>query len=329
MRARLGALVLCAVFLCGCSMQEVSDRIPVSAAALDARGDGLLLTAQTITISGTDSAPETESQSIEADSVEQGLDRGGQTLFWTTAETAILDQEVAENSLLEQIQALTEEPTIRPSVRLCVAQDCEGRDILQTEDSADGLATLLDDAVEEGRAVDMPLYQALDDRLTDGIDLALPVLTIQEDSVRTNGTAVFHEETLCGYLDEDETVVLALLRGDTHRIVLYDTDGSRFVLTSVHTAYSVSTSGVQLSVSGKLIGSSEEQAERAARLCRQAGNALMKRLQGWNSDALGLGRELSRTQPELFSAADWNVRYSTIPVSIAVNLTRTQGGSRR
>ncbi|MDO5547510.1 MAG: Ger(x)C family spore germination C-terminal domain-containing protein [Eubacteriales bacterium] len=328
MRARLGAAALCAVLLCGCSMQEVSDRIPVSAAALDSRGDGLLLTAQTITISGDDTAPETENQSIEAKSVEQGMDRCGQALFWTTAETAILDEGLAKNSRTEQIQALTEEPSIRPSVRLCVARDTEGRDILETEDRADGLATLLDNAVQEGRAVDMPLYQALDDQQTDGVDLALPALTVEQDRVRTAGTAVFHGETLCGYLEEDETAVLALLRGDTHRMVLYDTDGSRFVLTGVHTVFSVSDEGAALSLRGKLLDSSEEQTQRAARLCQTTCRDLMQTLQEWNSDALGLGRELLRTHPESFSTADWEARYPTIPVSITVSLTRTQGGSR-
>lgn len=327
MRRAVLAAVLCALALCGCSMQEVSERVPVSAAALDARGDELLLTAQTVTIAGADNPPETDCQSIEAKRIGQGMDKGGTRLFWTTAETAVLDELLAERGLSEQLQALTEEPSIRASIRPCVALGCQAREILETEDSPDGLASLLDDAVRSGQAVDVPLYQALDDRLTAGVDVALPVLTIEEDSVRCDGTVVFHGDTLCGYLDADETALLALLRGDTHRIVLYDEDGAGFSLTEVHTTLSVTRDRAEITIRGALTDSSAENAQRAAALCRERCDALVSRLQSWNSDALGLGRELSRTQPSAFSESDWESRYSTRSVITTVQLTRTQGGS--
>ncbi|MCI6831532.1 MAG: hypothetical protein MR896_05515 [Clostridiales bacterium] len=326
MRRGLSA-VLCAFLLCGCAAQEVSERVPVSAAALDSHGDGILLTAQTVTISGVDNPPETECRSIEANRIGEGMDKGGARLFWTTAESAVMDELIAERSLTEQLEALTEESSIRASIRPCVARGCAARDILETEDSPDGLAALLDDAVRSGQAVDVPLYQALDDRLTAGVDAVLPVLTVEQRTVRTDGTAVFHGDTLCGYLEEDETALLALLRGDTHQIMLYDGDGTGFSLTGVHTALSVTRDRAEITIRGALTDSSAVQAQRAAVLCRERCDALVSRLQSWNSDALGLGRELSRTQPSVFSASDWESRYPTLPVVTTVQLTRTQGGS--
>jgi hypothetical protein len=328
MKAQLSAALLCIGLLCGCSMQEISDRTPVSAAALDTNGEGLLLTAQTITISGTDAAPETALQSVEADSLEQGIERCGQSLFWSTAETAILEETQADSRLAESIQSLTDAAAIRPSVRLCVARGCTGREILNDEDSADGLRTLLDDAVQEGRAVDLPLYQALNAMLTDGIDLALPALTVEQDRVRTDGTAVFHGETLCGYLDEEETAMLALLRGDTDHITLYDSEGSALVLSQAHASFAVSAGEAAISLRGKLLDSSEKRVQQAARLCRQAICDLVSRLQAWNSDALGLGRERQRTHPQS-SLSDWESRYPDLSVSAVVTLDCTQGGNRR
>lgn len=326
MRRGLSA-VLCAFLLCGCAAQEVSERVPVSAAALDSHGDGILLTAQTVTISGVDNPPETECRSIEANRIGEGMDKGGARLFWTTAETAVMDELIAERSLTEQLEALTEESSIRASIRPCVARGCAARDILETEDSPDGLASLLDDSVRSGQAVDAPLYQVLDDRLTAGVDVALPVLTIEEDSVRCDGTVVFHGDTLCGYLDADETALLALLRGDTHQIVLYDEGGEGFSLTGVHAALSVTRDRAEITIRGALADSSAVQTQRAAVLCREHCDALVSRLQSWNSDALGLGRELSRTQPSAFSESDWESRYPTLSVITTVQLTRTQGGS--
>ena len=100
MRRGLSA-VLCAFLLCGCAAQEVSERVPVSAAALDSHGDGILLTAQTVTISGVDNPPETECRSIEANRIGEGMDKVGARLFWTTAETAVMDELIAERSLSE------------------------------------------------------------------------------------------------------------------------------------------------------------------------------------------------------------------------------------
>lgn len=326
MRRMLSA-VLCAGLLCGCTAQEVSERVPVSAAALDSRGDDLLLTAQSVTISGAGDPPATECRSIEAKSIGEGLDKGGARLFWTTAETAVLDELIAERSLTEQLQALTEEPSIRASIRPCVARGSAARDILETEDSPDGLASLLDDAVQGGQAVDVPLYQALDDRLTAGVDVALPVLTVEQQMVHTDGTAVFHGDVLCGYLEEDETALLALLRGDTHQITLYEEDGTGYPLTGVHTTLSVTRDRAEIIIRGALTDSSAEHAQRAAALCRERCDALVSRLQSWNSDAVGLGRELSRTQPAAFSESGWETRYPTLSVVTVVQLTRTQGGN--
>ena len=324
---RWWSMICSVLLLCGCTMQEVSDRIPVSAAALDVQGDKLLLTAQTVTIAGTDAEPETERQSVVTGSVTQGMNRSGHLLFWTAMETAVLDEQLVQTGLLEPMQELLEEPSVRPAIRLCVARGCTGREILEAEDSADGLTTLLDDAVEEGRAINQPLYQTQNARLTAGIDPALPVLRIEQGSVRTSGTAVFRGDTLCGYLGEQETAAFALLRGDTHRMFLYDAEGNRMALTGVTASVKVSTDGAQISVRGKLLDSSEERVQRAAGQCREISMELVNQLQRWNSDALGLGRELYRTHPKDFSAADWAARYPTLPVSVTVRLTRTQGGS--
>ena len=158
MRRGLSA-VLCAFLLCGCSAQEVSERVPVSAAALDSHGDGILLTAQTVTISGVDNPPETECQSIEANRIGEGMDKGGARLFWTTAETAVMDELIAERSLTEQLEALTEEPSIRaPHPSVCGARLCgAGYSGEQRGQCRDGRASLLDDAVRSGQAVDVPL----------------------------------------------------------------------------------------------------------------------------------------------------------------------------
>ena len=329
MRARYGGLLLLLPLLCGCSMQEVDERTPVTAAAWDAQ----TLVAQTVTVSSADAVPETELTDLPADSVRQGIDRSGQSTFWTTAETFLLDQAVVETGLEPLVRELSAEPSIRPSVRLCVVRDTDGTAVLEAEPDADGLSQLLDDAVRDGRAVDTPLYQSLDDLLTDGVDLALPALTVEQGSVQAKGTAVFHGGALCGWLDEEQTEALSLLRGDTDRIELYQGD-ERFVLTQIRadctvTADDSGSPQAELTVRAKLSDSSDRKAQQAAKLLKQSCLDTVRELRQQGSDALGLGRELYRSDPELFDAQRWEQQYAALPVTVRVIVGQTQGGEVR
>lgn len=329
MRARGWGVLLLLPLLCGCSMQEVDERTPVTAAAWDRK----TLVAQTVTVSSADAVPETELTELPADSVRQGIDRSGQSTFWTTAETFLLDQTVVQTGLEPLVRELSAEPSIRPSVRLCVVRNTDGTSVLKAEPDADGLSRLLDDAVRDGRAVDMPLYQSLDDLLTDGVDLALPALTVEQDTVQTKGTAVFHGGTLCGWLDEEQTETLSLLRGDTNRIELYQGD-ERFVLTQICADCTVTADDggspqAELTIQAKLADSSDRKAQQAAQLLRQSCLDTVQQLQRQGSDALGLGRELYRSAPERFDAQRWEQQYLTLPVTVQVIVGQTQGGEVR
>lgn len=327
------AFVFAVSALCGCSMQEVDDRQPVAAAAIE-RGETIALTAQTVTVSSDDTAPKTELSTIEADSIRQGIDRGGDATYWTTAETILLDEPMAQTDIFGTIDQLTQEQTVRPSVRLCVTEQGECVDILSSEDSADGLQTILDDGIRNGQAVDMPLYKAKNIAGTDGIDLVFPVLGMDGDSARLSGTALFSGEELSGRLDEEQTAILTVLRNDTDRTVLYDADGSRYELIDICTDIETDSDKngeprARITVTAKLKASSEAQAKGTAILLKQRGEALADELKECGCDALGLGQEWYRSAPKDFESSDWRREYAELDLSIRVRIEQTQGGETR
>lgn len=331
MKARSMLPLLGALLLCGCSMQEIEERRPIAAAAMDTNRTGVRLTAQEVTVSSEDSVPMTTLRTVQANSLEQGLDAFGGAAFWITAETVLLSQEAAEQTETI-VQTLTEEPNIRPSVRLCVVRGASGEALLGQEKTADGLSDLLEQAVRDGQTVDVPLYRALDDSRTEGIDLVLPALRIEQDSVCMAGSAVFAGGRPVGWLDETQTAALALLRGDTRQITLYVAD-TGITLTHASVEWDVRQEDgavqAQVRIRARIPDSSaRRQTQAVEELVAQCQEALSA-IQRSGSDALGLGQRWYRRQPKQYDAETWQKRYAAMPIKIQVELAPTQGGQRR
>lgn len=333
MRRIAAAAAALGLLLCGCSVQEVDERTPVVAAAWDSEQGGKM-TVQTVSISAEETIPKTQQKTIPADSARQAIDQSGKSTFWTTAETFLLDEASARSGIGELVAELSEESSVRPSVRVCVVRGGTGQELLEQITQADELTALLDDAVRDGQAVDAPLYQALDDLLTDGIDAALPVLTLDENSVQVDGTAVFQGTKLSGYLSKEETALLALIRGDTEQITLYDAQKERYAFRDVSVKCSVDQTKTgkllaQIELNVKLEGSTEQQSERAVQELIQDAVQLTDKLRALGSDVIGLGRVYQRSHPHRFSAKQWAEAYPSVPVKITATVERTQGGGTR
>ncbi len=335
MRVRWVALAVGVLLLCGCSMQEVEERTPIAAASLDVNGEQVELTAQTVSVSAEDTAPKTETNTVTAQSLTQGLDRFGTAAFWITAETFVLSSDAAaQEDVTEIIRTLSDEQTIRPSVRLCVVRDATGQELMETEQEADALTTLLDQSVRDGRAVDVPLYQALDVSRTEGVDLVLPALRVEHGAAHLAGSAVFHGAQQCGWLEEEQTAVLALLRGDTRRITLYLQGNTMHVtLKQASVTWEVrennGTVRAALTITAEVPDSSKQRQQEAAQLLQTQCEELLAVLQKQGSDALGLGRIWYRQQPKRYSTEGWEAQYAALPVTVQVSLRPTQGGERK
>ena len=331
MRARSLLPLVGALFLCGCSMQEVEERTPIAAAAVDANRSGVRLTAQEVAVSSEDSVPMTKLRTAQAASLEEGLDAFGSTAFWITADTVLLSSDAAQQAD-SIIRTLTDEQNIRPSVRLCVVRGGSGQAVLKQEETADGLSDLLDQAVSDGQAVDEPLYRALDDSRTDGVDLALPAVQVEQDSVRAAGRALFSDNVPVGWLSQRQTEILALLRGDTKIGTLY-VDGTGISLQRASVRWTVrqeeGTLRAEVRIRARLPDSSAERQKQAVRELISRSQDTISTLQASGSDALGLGRIWYRQQPKQYDAETWRARYDALPIQIRVELTPTQGGQRR
>ncbi len=331
MRARSLLLPVSLLLLCGCSMQEMEQRTPIAAAAVDTNRSGIRLTAQEVSVSSEDSVPMTRLRTEQADSLEEGLDRFGSTAFWMTAETVLLSADAAEQTA-SIVRTLTEEQSIRPSVRVCVVRGGSGQALLKQEETADGLSALLDQLVRDGQAVDEPLYRALDDSRTQGVDLALPALRVEQGNVRAAGSALFADGTPAGWLSETQTSALALLRGDTKTLTLYVDDiGISLQRAAVRWTVQEKDGRMQATarIRAALPESSPERQRAAVRELISRCQDTISALQTSGSDVIGLGQVWYRQQPKQYDAAAWQARYPTLPIQIQAELTPTQGGERR
>ncbi len=331
MRKFAGIAILPAlILLSGCSMQEVDDRHPVAAFALE-KGSSVRLSMQMVKVSGEDSIPKTQTETVEAPSIRQAVSLSGGETYWTTAETVLMDRGSADNGIYDTIRALTQERDIRPMVRICVLARGTGADFIEQQKEADGFQTLLDDAVRGGRAVRMPLYRAQNVQETDGIDLVFPMLDRQGESVRVSGTALFDGEHLAGTLGETQTGLLTVLKGDAKQTVLYDADDTRYELTNVCTKTEVHGDRAGrlyavLTVTADMKRPAQGDAARAARFLQQNCAQLVENMQEYRCDALGLGRAWYRSSPKAFAARDWKTQYADLDVRVRVRIRPTQGG---
>lgn len=362
MKNRSIALLLCLpLLLCGgCwDYQEINSLSIVAGAALDRGEDGKpIITAELADLqSKQDSVTPQLLTGTGKSYLAAGQDAAGQTgrkLYYGHAQAIIVSKQIAEDDITPVLDLLSRQNDIRLSLRLLISREETAAAILQTKPSTEYLGSfeLSQRATEHGRGgLDMPFYQFYSEVKEPGIDPFLPAVSVEqqgeESTTQLEGTALFHDTQLRGFLDRDETLALLMLRNmgggslltvprslaekgdvtfsiDTCRASLRPRIAGDRVRCDLRLRMEVMVSELE---GDQSVLTKEAQDELSA-LCSQyvqgQVQALLKDLQTkYGCDALGVGLSISRYAPRQWEQwrDDWFDRYPQVEFDVQVETT--------
>ena len=199
----------------------------------------------------------------------------------------------------------------------------------------------------------MPFYQFYSEVQEKGIDPYLPAVAAGEEGTLSQGAALFQESRLVGFLDEEETDTLLMLRGkkpsgaitvlrspEEGGNVTFTLDTCRLTLRTALTPQGQVQGTLSLRAEvmvSELEGDqpllSQEGRRQLESLCSaeltQRGQALLQKLQKeFACDPLGLGLDLSRRQPTEWEQIkdQWHTFFSHADLDLSVQVQVTGTG---
>ncbi len=323
---RVGAALLLCLLLSGCSWKDAGDLSAVTAGAVSKNGQRYQLTAELAVPDADSAVPASTQVSGSAQTMEQAIDNTGTgldtQLYWSHARVLFFDDTVLETGIRSCVRQLHADSAVRPSVRMCVVRDERADEIfscasISGEPIGFSIGDSLSYAVQQSQMPDMPLYRVYNALETQGIDPVLPAVSIQGEQAQLDGCALFSGETCTGWLNEEQTAVLALLLNSGEQAVLYD-DGEPLALRKMRVQLGQKQDAWEIRLRAEAACDRENQIQRAARVTQEQCTRVIERLKQADCDALGIGR---------LSGQAWR----TVPVNVSVTMTAaqsTEGGNQ-
>lgn len=323
---RVGAALLLCFLLSGCSWKDAGDLSAVTAGAVSKSGQRYQLTAELAVPDADSAVPASKQVSGSAQTMEQAIDNTGTgldtQLYWSHARVLFFDDTVLETGIRSCVRQLHADSAVRPSVRLCVVRDARADEIfscasISGEPIGFSVGDSLSYAAQQSQMPDMPLYRVYNALETQGVDPVLPAVSIQGEQAQLDGCALFSGETCTGWLNQEQTAVLALLLHSGEQAVLYD-DGEPIALRKLRVQLAQGRDAWEIRLRAQAACDRENQLQRAARVAQEQCTRVIERLKQADCDVLGIGR---------LSGQAWR----TVPVNVSVTMTAaqsTEGGNQ-
>lgn len=164
--------------------------------------------------------------------------QNGRKLYFSNVRAYIFSEEVSKKNLARLFDFMERNHEIRPTAHIFISRG-RAEDILMCKKDdeimpATNLEEMAKGFVQTSKMVRSQLIDIFEDISSGITDQAIPVVTLKttkngEKIVEIDGTAVFHKNNLVGYLDQNETRGLSLIKGqaDGGAIVLNLPDGGK------------------------------------------------------------------------------------------------------
>ena len=322
---RLLLLFLLCMSLCGCSWRDAGDLSAVTAGAITRDDNGIYtLTAELAIPTAERATPDSITITGQANNIAHAIDHAGAgrdtQLYWSHARVMFLDTNILQSGISQAVHDLTVSSEVRPSVRLCAVRGTSPKDIFsQKSVSGDppgfALGDSMDLAIKQCQTPDLALYRVLDRMESDGIDPIIPAVSVKDNLAVLDGSALFHDDKLCGWLDDAQTSTLCILMQSGDSAAIYDNE-TRYKLTNIQTK--ILKNPCRIVLNADIACETTKQAKQAANVLHKQCIDVLKLLQNVNCDALGIQR---------ITGQNW--RQHPIDVQVTLRTTQsTEGGTR-
>lgn len=360
-------LFMLPLFLTGCwNNRDLTEINIVSAFGIDRTEDGkVLLTAQVVepaaiqsTSSGKGKGGGTQPkpvfvESYEGETVFEAI-RGmlsivDKRLFLSTAQILILGERLSENNINEVLDYFQRDHEVEYKMDVLVAKGITPKEILEMETDMDSIPAVyikgtIENTVSRGTVKRTMLIDLVKDMGSSGRQLAIGKVTkAGEKEVRTEGTAVFRDGKLAGWLEPSETRGYLFATGKVKSaIVNIPVDNGKIAMEIIRSKGKVNVEfengepalltvkvGLEANVGeyeakGKL--DSPDSLHKLEELLgeevkKEIRTALDRTQKDSSSDIFGFGTQVHKYHPQYWKEAkgQWNYTFSKLPVDIKVD----------
>jgi len=141
-------------------------------------------------------------------------------LYWAHTSVCIISQQLAQEGVTQVLDFLSRDHETRLDMHPVIYKGNEAREVfeakpLTTELVTEELRDMIHDQKGSSKAMHVQIYEFIENMSNEGISAVMPAICLTEvkgeKTIRLCGTAVFREDKLIGYLDEDETKYLSFV----------------------------------------------------------------------------------------------------------------------
>ena len=287
----------------------------------------------------------------------------GMIVFWSHAFVLVVSEEVARQGIIPSIEYGVRSRHMRSTVFVFVTKDCTAEEVFKSKPPfASSVSEHLNSiSLQQALLTNFyprEIWQFTSDLTAEGVCATLPAVRLVHESGElvpiVEGTAVFKQDQMVGWLDADESQLLVLLQGLVERgHFVMDTriKGEVSPITYELLANQVETKpivedgklsmkiGLEFQVSVVEVGDANvnfQNQEEVASMEQQISHAFNRRTReflakvhkNYNADVLGLGRLLRRREPDAWRhyGDNWYTHLPNLSVDVEVKSKITLTG---
>ena len=244
-------IAMCPIILCGCwNYREIDSMAIVTGVAIDKDmiTKKYIVTSEIITtqMSGASSIINSEIYTSEGDSifgaVRNTIEKTGLKLFWSDSKVIIISESLAMEGVIPVIDWLNRSSDVRSDMWMLIAKGNSAAEILKAKVKLNAVTSFhLSETMKSGKTLskftDSRLWSFVDEISSEGKAAAVATVKTEVNadklSPRVSGSAVFKSDKLVGYLDENESLYMLMIKNKYKDglIVLKNVSGSETNVT--------------------------------------------------------------------------------------------------
>ncbi|MCJ7688829.1 MAG: Ger(x)C family spore germination protein [Clostridiaceae bacterium] len=239
-------IIMCPIILCGCwNYVEIDNFAIVAGVAIDKdiTTNKYIITSEIITtqMSGASSIISSELYRTEGDSVlaavRNTIEKTGLKLFWSDAKILIISKSIAMEGIIPAIDWVNRSSDTRPDMWVLISKEDSASEILKSKVKLNDVTSfLLNETMKSGvslsKFANSRVWSFINEISSAGKSGAIATIESELNDgnsfLRVAGSAVFNSDKLVGYLNENETLYMTLIKNQLKEglIVLQNVSGS-------------------------------------------------------------------------------------------------------
>lgn len=242
-RIFLYGCIVCSLFLTACWNYRDVDQLTIAlGVAIDKTGEGkYLITVEAADMHEAGQEGKVKSALIESegetvfDAARNAINKNSPKIYWGHATTVIISQKIAREGVADVIDFFYRDAEPRLSMELFVSECETAKEIFDaksigTEIRSTEISDILKDQRNLSKAVPVQIHRFISAMKGEGKSPVMPSVCLEEREgekiLKLCGTAVFKNDRLLGFLNEDETKSLNFVLDNVNGGILVARTGS-------------------------------------------------------------------------------------------------------